>query len=305
MSESTDPSITVSIPRGALEAIFDECDEHNIDETGGRLIGYYRKAGHQYAIQVLGVIGPGPDARRSATSLFQDGEYQERIFRSIEEHHPHIEHLGNWHTHHVNGLSALSAGDKTTYFAIVNHDNHNTDFFYALLIVRRATGHDLRYEVKHYFLRRNDDTLYEIPEASIRLVHTPLLWPHDLERTALASSSFQYPRGQESAPNPQRAKDQDFFVEFYPNLKPLFSKSMAALYWKGSLLLIDGSRADVVAIEKSGGGAPFYSIAAASRNPIFADIAARYGERRFPSARHAVLHLERDLNKALYRGKKG
>src|SRR5438094_287170 len=132
MFRSRKSTVSISIARGALESIFDECDKYDIDETGGRLIGTYQRKGTQYDIQVLGVLEPGPNAQRSQTSFFQDGEYQERLFRSIEESHPNIEHLGNWHTHHVNGYLTLSGGDKTTYFKIVNHEKHNTDFFYAL-----------------------------------------------------------------------------------------------------------------------------------------------------------------------------
>ena len=32
-------------------------------------------------IRALGVIEPGPNARRSPTSFFQDGEYQTEVFR--------------------------------------------------------------------------------------------------------------------------------------------------------------------------------------------------------------------------------
>jgi hypothetical protein len=48
-----------------------------------------------------------------------------------------------------------------------------------------------------------------------------------------------------------------------------------------------------------------YSIASSSKNPAIADILKQYKQRKFRSARHAILHLERDLNHALYRGKKG
>src|SRR5579859_1975016 len=106
---------TVSIAKEALESIFDECDQFDSHETGGRLIGSYEQKEGRYSIRLLGVIGPGPNAERSATSFFQDGAYQEKIFRLIEESLPEIEHLGNWHTHHVNGLSSLSSGDKATY----------------------------------------------------------------------------------------------------------------------------------------------------------------------------------------------
>src|SRR5260370_40320475 len=129
MFKSRKPAFSISIVSGALDSIFDECDRFDVDETGGRIIGTYHKRGSRYEIRVLGVLGPGPKARRSPTSFFQDGEYQEGLFRSMEEKYPEIEHLGNWHTHHVNGLATLSGGDKTTYQNTVNHDKHNTDFF--------------------------------------------------------------------------------------------------------------------------------------------------------------------------------
>jgi len=137
MFRSKHPKIDISMPKKSLEAIFDECDRHDVDETGGRIIGMYEKKGRDYQINVLGVIPPGPNARRSPTSFFQDGEYQERVFRELEKDHPNLEHLGNWHTHHVNGLQTLSGGDRETYHATVNHHNHNTDFFYALLVTRK------------------------------------------------------------------------------------------------------------------------------------------------------------------------
>src|SRR5208282_1767976 len=110
MFRSKQPQFSVTISRGVLESIFNECDLYDSHETGGKLIGTYQKKGVRYDIQLSGVLGPGPNATRSATSLFQDGDYQEQVFRSIEERHPEIEHLGSWHTHHVNGLATLSQG---------------------------------------------------------------------------------------------------------------------------------------------------------------------------------------------------
>lgn len=300
---SRKPAFSISIAREALESIFDECDKVDVDETGGRLIGTYGNENGQYEIQVKGVLEPGPKAQRSPTSFFQDGEYQERLFRSIEACHPSIEHLGNWHTHHVNGYPTLSGGDKTTYFNIVNHEKHNTDFFYALLVVSKNRGGNPRYAIKHFLFRRNDQTVYEIPAKHVRLVDTPALRPRDPEP---AESSH---RSQQTTPqvaaNLERAKDREFFSEFYPDLKPLLSKSTGAPYWKGPLWLVDGSRAEVVAMENAEGKTPFYSIATSYNNPVLTDILAQYQERQFRSARHAVLHLERDLNQALFRGKKG
>jgi len=304
MFRSKDPQFSVTIARGALESIFDECDQYDSHETGGRLIGTYRKKGSQHDIQLSGVIGPGPAAQRSATSFFQDGDYQERVFRSIEEKHPDVEHLGNWHTHHVNGLATLSQGDHATYQRIVNHDKHNTDFFYALLVVRKNHGGNPRYQVRHYFFRRNDERVYEASAAQVRIVDAPILWPISNGHSPSSSAALHH-SGEQSQPNIERVKDQEFFADFYPSLKALFSKSADALYWKGLITLIDGSHAEVLAMENSTDGKSSYSITARGQEPAFSEVLSGYNDRQFRSARHAVLHLQADLNYALYRYSKG
>jgi hypothetical protein len=300
---SKKPTFSITLARVAIESIFDECDKYDADETGGRLLGTYRRQGTHYDIELKGVLEPGPNALRSPTYFMQDGDYQERLFRAIEASHPDIEHLGNWHTHHVNGLSTLSGGDKQTYFRTVNHAQHNTDFFYALLVVSKNRAGNPRYAIKHFIFRRGDDAIYEIPAKDVRLVDAPALSPRDREPAASTRPVTQ--PSIEVGLNPQRATDQEFFAEFYPGLKSLLSKDVGALYWKGFLPLIDGSRADVVAMENSDDKAHSYSIATSFKNPVIGDVLANYKERKFRSARHAVLHLERDLNQALYRGKKG
>src|SRR5258707_967574 len=93
-------NVQITIPKAALEVVFDECDRYNADETGGRVLGtYVQRAGKLY-VNVSGIIEPGPSAQRTAVYFMQDGAYQEQVFRRIEEEHTAIEHLGNWHTHH-------------------------------------------------------------------------------------------------------------------------------------------------------------------------------------------------------------
>jgi hypothetical protein len=304
---SKKPAFSITIARGALESIFDECDKYDADETGGRLLGTYRHDNGRYEIEVKGILEPGPNAQRSPTFFLQDGDHQEKLFRAIEASHPEIEHLGNWHTHHVNGLPTLSGGDKTLYFKTVNHEKHNTDFFYALLVTSKNRNGNPRYAVKHFVFRRSDTAICEIPAADVRLVDIPVLRPPRHAERAKADDAppQQQHQRQQGAPNPERAKDQEFFADFYPGLKALLSKDTGAPYWKGSLSLIDGSRAEVVAMEDPDDKARSHSIATSSKNPVIADILAQYTERKFRSARHAVLHFERDLNQALYRGKKG
>jgi integrative and conjugative element protein (TIGR02256 family) len=304
MFKTKKSAISVTIARGALESVFDECDRYDVDETGGRLLGTYRTKGAGYEIIVAGVIGPGPNARRSSTSFFQDGDYQEQVFRSIEAKHRDTEHLGNWHTHHVNGFPTLSGGDISTYRNIVNHRNHNTDFFYALLVVRKNDHGNPRYDVKHYFFRRDDEAVYEIPDNYIRVVDLPLLSPADGDSGTPRASTAQPLDQHQPRANSERAKDKDFFADFYPDVRALFSEKLSAPYWKGPLTLIDGSRIDVVAVESADGSTPEYSIVTAGDQPTCAEVLAKYKAHKFTSARHAIIQLERDLNREIYRAKK-
>jgi beta-lactamase superfamily II metal-dependent hydrolase len=173
------PNASIVLYRAALEAIFDECDRHEHDETGGRLLGTYHTTDRaSLTIEVSGVIEPGPHARRSHSSFFQDGSYQARVFRQVEAEVPEIEHLGNWHTHHVNGFPTLSSGDRATYHRTVNHNEHNTDFFYALLVVarnRELAGE--RYACKHFIFFRGDPNGYELPSSAVQIVDRPIVWP--------------------------------------------------------------------------------------------------------------------------------
>lgn len=298
MSIFNDVPISITIAKGALESIFDECDLYDSHETGGRLIGTYTKKGHRYDIQLQGVIAPGPAAQRSATSFFQDGEYQEAQFRRIEQEHPKIEHLGNWHTHHCNGYSTLSHGDHETYHRTVNHKRHNTDFFYALLVVRKTPGHNQRYSIKHFIFHRNSNRVDEIPPSQVRVVEVPALLPRASERSEATPAPVL-------VPNAERVKDQEFFSDFFPAIRAGFSKNANAVYWKGSLELIDGSNAQVVTMENADDGTPAYSITTDLQRPGLAELIETYKGRYFKSARHAVVKLQADLNRTLYHDRKG
>lgn len=293
--------VDVTIPRAALESIFDECDRYDRDETGGRLIGTYRtRFGGRLSISVSGIIEPGPSARRSTTSFFQDGEYQETIFRRVEHKHPDIEHLGNWHTHHVNGYPTLSGGDRETYHRIVNHQNHNIDFFYALLVTARNDGRGSdRYRVKHFIVRRDDPVEYEIPPHKISVVDRPIVWPS-------VDSDHQPPadRAPTSVSAPavadQRAIDSEFFKHLYPSLRPFLSKTTGGVYWRGRIPLVDRSETEVVIAEVPQEHAAPYGVVVKSEPAASTSAARAVGEQRFRSAREAVVVLERELNHELY-----
>jgi hypothetical protein len=290
---------SVEISKAALESIFDDCDNFDADETGGRLLGTYRQDGSSIAVSVTGVLPAGPNAERTPTFFLQDGDYQEKMFRAIEVAHPDVEHLGNWHTHHVNGLQTLSGGDHQLYGKIVNHANHNTNFFYALLVTRKNSRGSPRYDVKHFFFRRGDATVYEVPHKKVKVTDVPLLEP-------ASQPAKQSPKEREASKiNPERVTDQQFFEEFYPDIKAMLSKTTGSPYWKGSFALVDGTLTNVVAMEETPDHGFAYSIAVSCQNPAASEVPAMFKDRPFPNARQGVLTLERELNRAIFRGKGG
>ena len=248
--------VRLILPQAALRAIFDECDGFDQDETGGRVIGTFQDKGGNLALHITGIIEAGPQAQRSAVSFFQDGKHQERVFRQIESSCPEIEHLGNWHTHHVNGLKTLSGGDIETYHRTVNHRNHNTSFFYAFLVIAKHRTSDplRRYTVKHYVFRRGDERVYEIPPKHVQIVDELLLWPSE--------SAHHAKHGDESSnklgAHPERVYDRDILGEFYPGVRP-FSSEKLGLYWRGHIELSDRSNVQVVLVEDSSSRARTYS----------------------------------------------
>jgi len=290
--------VRLILPRAALTVIFDECDGFEQDETGGRVIGRYKEDGGKLALHITGIIEPGPQASRSAVSFFQDGEHQERIFRRIESSHPEIEHLGNWHTHHVNGLSTLSGGDIDTYRRTVNHQNHNTSFFYALLVTAKHKTSDPlhRYSVKHYMLRRDDDRVYEIPQRQVEIVDTPLLWPAEAVR---AAKDGHQPVPEKAGALPQRVYDRDILAEFYQGVRP-FTSPKLGVYWRGPVELLDKSKVEVVVLEKLVSGVATYTVTLRAPPETLKDVADELAKREFPSARAAIIVTERTCNGALY-----
>ena len=299
MKFHTTDKVRLLIPKAALIEVFDECDGFDQDETGGRVIGTFQEHKGKIVVQITGIIEAGPQARRSAVSFFQDGEYQEQVFRKIETDHREIEHLGNWHTHHVNGLQHLSAGDIETYHRTVNHRNHNAPFFYALLVTAKHRSSDPlnRYAVKHYIFRRGDERIYELRRDQVEIVDTPLIWP---ERP-------QHPHGKrdshpkhELRANPNRAYDNDILSEFYRGVRP-FSSAKLGVYWRGPLELLDGSNIEVVLLEDSATANPTYTVTLREPPAALKGLAEEIANVEFPSARAAMITTERSCNRALYR----
>jgi hypothetical protein len=291
--------ITLKLPRAAVEAIFDECDRYDVDETGGRILGTYTSLGRKLGISVSGVIEPGPNAQRSQTYFKQDGEYQEKVFREIEERVPALEHLGNWHTHHVNGLRHLSGGDIETYRRTVEHPKHNTEFFYALLVVEKKPGQTglQRYIFKNYVMRRGDDRIYEIPTRAVTLIDSPLVWPSlapHAEIQAAARSREGSTCTVEGIARPDLLQDQDVISQFYPKVKMLQSKELG-IYWRGPIPLADGSELEVVVLRDT--EAPFDCAVTLRDAPeALEPVVKSLGKATFRSGRAALIGAERACN---------
>ncbi len=290
--------IALEIPRNALEIIFDECDRYDADETGGRVLGTYKNRDHDLTVSVNGIIEPGPSAQRTATYFKQDGSYQERVFREVEEREPTVEHLGNWHTHHVNGLRHLSGGDIETYRRTVEHKNHNMDFFYALLVTERKPGKSglQRYLFKNYVLRRGDPEVYEIPSSALTLTDASLVWP-----TAVGHSKPRKhaPDREDDALKQNRIQDREFVSQFYPKVTPYQSRELG-IYWRGPIPLADGSTTEVVVMEDSSGSAPKYTVKLRSPPEWLTRTEEAISKDDYPSCRAALLLTERMCNAELY-----
>lgn len=292
-------AVTVSIPAQALSSIFDNCDRYDYDETGGRIIGVFQHSpGRSLEIKVTGVIEAGPRARRSNSSFFQDGDYQAQVFRQIEASHPAIEHLGNWHTHHVNGFPTLSAGDIETYKRIVNHEKHNHHFFYALLVVARSPSEQglSRYRLRHYIMFRGDDSVYEIESPNVVVTQEPVIWP-TIDKSLVA----EIWRGHNQA---VRAKDDAIIPAVFPTLRPYWSKRARTIYWKGSLELVDSSSVAIMVPEMKSAlvhEPSYYQVIVKNAPEACKDVCEKFALRQFESASRAIGALEKAMNRALFR----
>lgn len=288
-------SVRIEIARRALQGVFEECDRYDSDETGGRMVGHFALERDTLVVRARGVIGPGPKARRTRTSFFQDGDYQTDVFRRIEAVDPMIEHLGNWHTHHVNGYPNLSGGDIETYRRIVNHELHNLDFFYALLVTSRREGRSglARYAVRHYVLFRGDDEVYEVGRGNVRITNEPTIWPKDASG---AEERVQSDDGRKGLTVDVRVHDQRTLKVMYPTLKPRLSARSGTFFWKGPVPLVDGTEVQLRVVEvEDGEGLVYYPTV----NPTSAE-AEQLCETPFRSASEAVRALELRLNRAIY-----
>lgn len=296
------PQVKVRIPAEVLESIFDECDLHDSAETGGRLVGFFTGDKDSLEIRVHDVIGPGPEARRTATSFFQDGEYQEKEFRRIEANHSSIEHLGNWHSHHVNGLETLSSGDVATYGRTVNHANHNTHFFYAILVTRknRSAGRGNRYAIKHFVFFRGVSGFKELAEPEVEILgRAPVqARPEAPPRRPLEEVTA---RSRSAVSLRVRAQDNELIPGMYPDIRPFVSEKLGTMYWRGRLDLIDDTAVEVLVLETMENDRPCYEIGVSKDEPRTFAAMGRFQNKKFPSAQVAIWSLEHAINAELFK----
>ena len=264
---------------------------------GGGVIGHFAIEHEILVIQAIGVIEPGPKTRRTSTSLFQDGEYQAEVFRLIEAECPSIEHLGNWHTHHMNGYPTLSRGDKATYRRIVNHKLHNLDFFYALLVTHRNDGQGGldRYAVRHYVLFRGDNTVREIEPNDVKVTNQPRIWPVEHHASDNARKADRLEGDGTQGLAAVRARDQLVLGVVFPSLEPRLSTRTGTFFWKGEMPLIDGSAINIkIAEVEDSDTLCYYPVVAQTCEHL-----AELRETAYPSAAHAARALELRMNKKI------
>ena len=262
------------------------------------MVGHFSVDSGTLVLRATAVIEPGPNARRTSTSFFQDGDYQTEVFRRLEAKDPSIEHLGNWHTHHVNGYPTLSAGDLATYHRIVNHELHNTNFFYALLVTHRKDGRSglERYAVRHYVFFRGDDDVHEVGAGNVRVTDEPRLWPRSDGASTHALRGDRAQAQGTCGTVAIRARDQSVLKVLCPSFEPRLTAQSGTFFWKGPLSLVDGSVIDVKVVEvEAEDGLHYYPILATVSGEV-----AQLCATPFSSAFEAVRALELRMNQEIY-----
>ncbi len=80
-----------------VDAMNHDAGEHDPDETGGILLGYWADVG---TAVITALVGAGPGARRWATGFVPDATYQEeQLADAYEASGRRLEYLGDWHSH--------------------------------------------------------------------------------------------------------------------------------------------------------------------------------------------------------------
>ena len=84
--------------------------EYPDTETGGDLFGYWTHSG---APVVSYAIGPGCGSRHYPTSFYQNADWLHDVGTRLYDQHG-LQHVGEWHSHHLLGVNHPSHGDIRT-----------------------------------------------------------------------------------------------------------------------------------------------------------------------------------------------
>ncbi len=205
-------SVQVAFDRRVLQNIVVELAKSPSVEEGGKYVGYLlpqdmpelRALGLDQARPALIVtdfLPSGPNAVRTAVELQPDGDYQERLFRQLEQQDSAIEHLGSWHSHHCNGLQVLSSGDIDGYHRTVNKRAYRPNYFIASLVTRLPRGTNDAGWIDHFLFVRGEDKYYRITDL-IQVVEYPSRYTRLIDHSAQSNGSSERPRAAIPAPAP-------------------------------------------------------------------------------------------------------
>jgi hypothetical protein len=164
-------------------------------------------------------------------------------------------------------------------------------------VVEKVNGPS-RYRVKHYLLKRGDSALHEIPEEAIAIVDESAVWPTQKSHTSPGRKT------QHEVPvvNSGRAIDQEIFSDCFPGLRPCLLKSKGLFYWKGKITLINDEHVELIVMEGGENGEFSYQLKVVGDR--WADLVPPMVlDHSYPSARMAVVEIERILNKKLFSGR--
>lgn len=104
------------LPNRLVRQCVDEANAHYPLETGGAFMGYWA----QGTVVVTGMIGPGPNARRTRYTFETDQEWQNaQIAKHYARSSRRETYIGDWHTHPNARTGRLSPLDRNVLRAII------------------------------------------------------------------------------------------------------------------------------------------------------------------------------------------
>lgn len=107
--DETRPAPYVVFYRSEIDYISRCILDYTNIETGGQLFGLWTSRGIPV---IMYAIGPGKNANHQQTFFNQDVQYLQNIGIPIISNY-HLEHMGEWHSHHQLGLAHPSGHDAT------------------------------------------------------------------------------------------------------------------------------------------------------------------------------------------------